>query len=64
MLHVVVEAEQARMMRDALTEQDRLQAVQTIREQEAEANVLNGTKSQRYVNRFRFALFQLQTDSA
>lgn len=36
------------MMRDALTEEDRQKAVKTIREEEADARVLNGTKSQRY----------------
>lgn len=44
----ILEADHARMMRDALTQEDKLKAVQAIREEEAEANVLNGTKSQRY----------------
>ncbi|CAM9370859.1 unnamed protein product [Ectocarpus sp. 4 AP-2014] len=44
-----MEADHARMMRDALTEQDKQLAIKTIREENAKASMLNGTRSERIV---------------
>ncbi|CAM9702541.1 unnamed protein product [Ectocarpus sp. 8 AP-2014] len=44
-----MEADHARMMRDALTEEDKQLAIKTIREENAEASMLNGTRSERIV---------------
>eukprot|EP00903_Cladosiphon_okamuranus_P009664 g9195.t1 len=44
-----MEADHARTLRDALTQEDKLKAMQDIREEKAGFNVLNGTKSQRMV---------------
>lgn len=46
------------MMRDALTEEDKQLAIKTIREENAEASMLNGTKSERYY----MALLAIWTD--
>ncbi|CAM9905727.1 unnamed protein product [Ectocarpus fasciculatus] len=46
---VKMEANHARMMRDALTEEDKQLAIKTIREENAETSMLNGTRSERIV---------------